>query len=82
MDDTHFRVYRESNPAGMDRTWWSVAGDIEELKTLADKLDTKDGGPKARKLSSQIMAAMGRFEAGEEVGLPYPHAICSDAALA
>ena len=69
LDDTHFRVYRESNPAGMDRTWWSVAGNIEELKTLADKLDNKDGGPKARRLSSQIVAAMGRFEAGEEVGL-------------
>jgi hypothetical protein len=67
LDDTHFRVYRESNPAGMERTWWSVAGDIDELNTLAQKLEMKDGGPKAKKLSSQITAAMERFEAGEEV---------------
>ncbi|KYK57846.1 hypothetical protein DCS_04859 [Drechmeria coniospora] len=66
QDDSHFRVYRESNPAGTNRTWWSVAGSIEELKALADKLDTKDGGPKARKLSHKMMQAVPRFEAGEE----------------
>ncbi|KAJ6446360.1 hypothetical protein O9K51_01133 [Purpureocillium lavendulum] len=66
QDDTHFRVYRESNPAGTNRTWWSVAGSIEELKSLADKLDTKDGGPKARKLSHKILQAVPRFEAGED----------------
>ncbi|KAK5990260.1 hypothetical protein PT974_08527 [Cladobotryum mycophilum] len=66
QDDTAFRVYRESNPAGTNRTWWSVAGTIEELKALADKLDNKDGGPKARKLSLKILQAIPRFEAGEE----------------
>ena len=67
QDDTFFRVYRESNPAGTQRTWWSVAGSIEDLKTLADKLETKDGGPKARRFAQQIHAALPRFEAGEEV---------------
>ncbi|KJZ78982.1 hypothetical protein HIM_01755 [Hirsutella minnesotensis 3608] len=66
QDDTHFRVYRESNHAGANRTWWSVAGSITELRALAAKLETKDGGPKARSLGQKIMAAIPRFEAGEE----------------
>jgi hypothetical protein len=66
QDDTGFRVYRESNPLGTNRTWWSVAGSIDELKALADKLETKDGGPKAKALSQRILAAVPRFEAGEE----------------
>ncbi|KAM3557285.1 hypothetical protein MY1884_004604 [Beauveria asiatica] len=66
QDDTAFRVYRESNPAGTNRTWWSVAGSIEELRALAEKLNTKDGGPKAKKLSHKMMQAIPRFEAGEE----------------
>jgi hypothetical protein len=60
-------VYRESNPAGTQRTWWSVAGSIEELKALAEKLETKDGGPKAKKFATKILMALPRFEAGEEV---------------
>ncbi|PHH63229.1 hypothetical protein CDD81_6181 [Ophiocordyceps australis] len=66
QDDSHFRVYRESNPAGTNRTWWSVASDIDQLKALAAKLETKDGGPKAKKLSHKILQAIPRFEAGEE----------------
>ncbi|ROT38499.1 hypothetical protein SODALDRAFT_333094 [Sodiomyces alkalinus F11] len=66
LDDTAFRVYRESNPANLKRTWWSVAGSIEELTALADKLETKDGGPKARKLAQKMMTAIPRFEATEE----------------
>ncbi|PFH58654.1 hypothetical protein XA68_13400 [Ophiocordyceps unilateralis] len=66
QDDTNFRVYRESNPAGMTRTWWSVAGSIDELRALADKLENKDGGPKAKELSQKILSAIPRFEAGEE----------------
>lgn len=66
QDDTHFRVYRESNPAGTNRTWWSVAGSIDELKALADKLETRDGGPKARQLSHKILQAIPRFEAGDD----------------
>jgi hypothetical protein len=67
QDDTAFRVYRESNPAGNTRTWWSVAGSIEELKALAEKLEKNDGGPKAMKLAQKILQAVPRFEAGEEV---------------
>ncbi|KAI3337132.1 hypothetical protein HD806DRAFT_518075 [Xylariaceae sp. AK1471] len=66
LDDTHFRVYRESNPAGFNRTWWSIAGNIDELNVLCDKLQTADGGPKARKLAQKIQLAIPRFEATEE----------------
>lgn len=66
LDDTAFRVYRESNPAGFNRTWWSVAGTIEELNVLAEKLETKDGGPRAKKLAQRMLAAVPRFEATEE----------------
>jgi hypothetical protein len=67
LDDTAFRVYRESNHSGIKRTWWSVAGDIDELKALADKLGKVDGGQKARLLSGKITQAIPRFEATEEV---------------
>lgn len=67
QDDTNFRIYRESNPAGTNRTWFSVAGSIEELKALSEKLETKDGGPKAKKLSQKMLQVIPRFEAGEEV---------------
>ena len=66
-DDTSFRVYRESNPAGVNRTWWNVAGTIDELKTLAEKLERTDGGPKARALAKRIINSIPRFEATEEV---------------
>ncbi|KAI1771279.1 hypothetical protein F4818DRAFT_209242 [Hypoxylon cercidicola] len=66
LDDTHFRVYRESNPQGFNRTWWSVAGSIEELQALAEKLQNVDGGPKAKKLAHKMLSAVPRFEATEE----------------
>ncbi|KAL1896173.1 hypothetical protein Sste5346_004916 [Sporothrix stenoceras] len=66
-DDTAFRVYRESNPAGfINRTWWSVAGSIDEIKVLIERLETHDGGPKARKLAKRLQEEIPRFEAGEE----------------
>ncbi|KAK1756084.1 hypothetical protein QBC47DRAFT_179578 [Echria macrotheca] len=65
-DDTSFRIYRESNPAGINRTWWSVAGSIDDLKALSQKLETVDGGPKARALAKKIMMSIPRFEATEE----------------
>ncbi|KAK4106102.1 hypothetical protein N658DRAFT_460331 [Parathielavia hyrcaniae] len=65
-DDTSFRVYRESNPAGLQRTWWSVAGSIDDLKALAEKLETHDGGPKAKTFAKRIMLSIPRFEATEE----------------
>jgi hypothetical protein len=69
LDDTHFRVYRESNYTAKKRTWFSVASDIDELKLLAHKLETVDRGQKARVLSGKILAAVPRFEATEEVCL-------------
>lgn len=69
LDDTHFRIYRESNHTAIKRTWWSVAGDIDELKALADKLSNEDGGQKARLLAQKIRAAIPRFESTEEVCL-------------
>jgi hypothetical protein len=65
-DDTSFRVYRESNPAGIQRTWWSVAGSIDELRALAEKLETQDGGPKAKAFAKRIVLSIPRFEATEE----------------
>lgn len=69
LDDTNFRVYRESNYTGTKRTWWSVAGDIEELKTLTTKLEKEDGSLRARQLGQKMTAAIPRFEATEEVCL-------------
>ncbi|KAG0648523.1 hypothetical protein D0Z07_5448 [Hyphodiscus hymeniophilus] len=66
LDDTHFRVYRESNHMAAKRTWWSVASDIDESKGLAEKLVNEDGGQKAKVLSGKILAAVPRFEATEE----------------
>jgi hypothetical protein len=65
-DDTDFRLYRESNPALKNITWRSVAGSIDELKAIAQKLDD-DGSQAARRLSVSIMSAIPRFEATEEV---------------
>lgn len=67
--DTSFRIYRESNPAGFQRTWWSVAGSIEEVNALTDKLLTDDGGPKARKLSQRLQDHIPHFEDALEVSL-------------
>lgn len=64
LDDTAFRVYREST--GLKRSWWSVAGDIEELKQLAEKLNKEDGTQRARTLSAKMLAAVPRFEATED----------------
>jgi hypothetical protein len=47
-----------------------VAGTIDELRALAEKLEVKDGGPKATKLAQKMHTAIPRFEAGEEVSLP------------
>ena len=61
---------------GIKRTWWSVAGDIDELKALAEKLEKEDGGQKARLLSGKMLAAIPRFEATEEVSYSFfipPH---------
>ncbi|PSR94631.1 hypothetical protein BD289DRAFT_480452 [Coniella lustricola] len=66
-DNCSFRVYRESNPAALyNRQWISVAGSIEEVKALAERLATVDGGPNARKLSSNMLKNIPNFEEKEE----------------
>ena len=52
-----------------------MAGDIEELKALAEKLAKEDGGQKARTLSDKMMQAIPRFEATEEVRSQGPIAV-------
>ncbi|RDW78776.1 uncharacterized protein DSM5745_05628 [Aspergillus mulundensis] len=52
LDDTHFRLYRESNPALKNVTWWSVAGTIPELQGVAAKLE-EEKGTNSKKLKSQ-----------------------------
>lgn len=71
LDDTHFRLYRESNPALKTNTWWSVAGSIPELKVIADKLD-EEKNIHSKKLSEKIRNSIPRFEGSEEVSLGRP----------
>ena len=68
QDDTHFRLYRESNPALKHNTWRSVAGTIEEVKEVAQRLD-EENTQASRRLRDRINAAIPRFEASEEVSL-------------
>ncbi|THC94338.1 hypothetical protein EYZ11_006177 [Aspergillus tanneri] len=65
LDDTHFRLYRESNPALKTVTWWSVAGTIPELTAVADKLD-EERSTNSKKLSEKIKNSIPRFEGSEE----------------
>jgi hypothetical protein len=65
QDDTHFRLYRESNPALKTNTWWSVAGSIPELKVVADNLE-KERSQHSKRLSEKIKNAIPRFEGSEE----------------
>lgn len=66
QDDTHFRLYRESNPALKTVTWRSLAGSIQELQQIAERLGAEDTQA-ARQLRDRILAAIPRFEAGEDV---------------
>ncbi|KAL2854690.1 hypothetical protein BJX68DRAFT_264591 [Aspergillus pseudodeflectus] len=65
LDDTHFRLYRESNPALKNVTWWSVAGTIPELQAIAEKLQ-EEKGTNSKKLSERIKNSIPRFEGSEE----------------
>ncbi|KAJ6034525.1 hypothetical protein N7499_001730 [Penicillium canescens] len=65
QEDTHFRLYRESNPVLKHNTWWSIAGDIPELEAVAAKLEGEKG-TNSKKLSEKIRASIPRFEASEE----------------
>ena len=66
QDDTHFRLYRESNPALKTVAWRSMAGDIDEVRFVAKELK-EEGSQAAVRLHDRIMAAIPRFEASEDV---------------
>ena len=53
-------------------------GDIEEIKTLAHKLETVDGTQAARTLSARMLAAVPRFEATEEVSFHMLYQRCAN----
>lgn len=67
QDDTSFRLYREGNRALKNILWRSVAGTIDEVKAVAETLETKHHSQASRRLASRIHAAVPRFEATEEV---------------
>jgi hypothetical protein len=66
QDDTHFRLYRESNPALKTNTWWSVARTIPDIKEVAENLE-KERSQHSKRLAERIKMAIPRFEGGEEV---------------
>ncbi|KAF2854111.1 hypothetical protein T440DRAFT_552013 [Plenodomus tracheiphilus IPT5] len=65
QNDTHFRIYRETDPKLKNMQWLSVAGSIEELQVLAKKLDEEDGHREAKALGERMLNAVPRFEASE-----------------
>jgi len=67
-DDTDFRLYRENNPVLKNGTWRSVAGSIDELRQVVDRLE-KDKAQASRRLAQRITMAIPRFEASEEVNI-------------
>ncbi|KAI9805112.1 MAG: hypothetical protein M1825_000946 [Sarcosagium campestre] len=64
-DDTSFRLYREGNIKNVKRDWRNIAGDIDELKVVGQRL-RDEGGQAGRRLSERISLAIPRFEATEE----------------
>jgi len=74
-EDTHFRLYRESNPVLRTNTWWSVAASIEDLRLFANKLE-EEGTQASKRLKERIEGGIPRFEASEEVR-SIPHASIS-----
>jgi hypothetical protein len=71
QNDTHFRVYRETDPHKTKKVkWFSVAGDIDELRVVATKLEEEDGRKEAKALGERMIHAIPRFEASEVVRKP------------
>lgn len=66
LDDTNFRVYREGSRHTKNAHWFSVAGTIDEVKALSEKLEKVDGSQAARRLGVKITNAVPMFEATEE----------------
>lgn len=71
LDDTSFRVYREGSKYTRNAHWWSVAGSIDEVKALAEKLEKEDRSQAARRLATRMLNAVPMFEATEEVCLTF-----------
>lgn len=71
LDDHSFRIYREGSRHTRNAHWYSMAGTIDEVKTMAVKLENKeyDGSQAARRLAGKMYAAVPVFEATEEVRL-------------
>jgi hypothetical protein len=67
QNDTHFRVYRETDPKLKKVQWISVAGSIDEVRALAKKLEEVDGHKEAKALGERMLNAVPRFEASEIV---------------
>ncbi|USP78642.1 hypothetical protein yc1106_05916 [Curvularia clavata] len=65
QNDTHFRVYRETDPKLKKVQWISVAGSIDEIRALAKKLEEVDGHKEAKALGERMLNAIPRFEASE-----------------
>ncbi|KAK5108300.1 hypothetical protein LTR62_008615 [Meristemomyces frigidus] len=65
LEDTHFRIYREGSRYTKNAHWYSVAGDIESARALANKLEEVDGTQAARRLAVKITNAIPMFEASE-----------------
>ena len=78
QNDTHFRIYRETDPKLKKVQWISVAGSIDEVRALAKKLEEVDGHKEAKALGERMLNAIPRFEASEVVSnlptLHTPHA--------
>ncbi|KIV85703.1 hypothetical protein PV11_01364 [Exophiala sideris] len=66
LEDSYFRIYRENDGrTAKTNTWFSVAGSIEEVNSLADKF-AEEHGQNSKLVSDKLRQAIPRFEAGEE----------------
>ncbi|KAI1626648.1 hypothetical protein EDD37DRAFT_620225 [Exophiala viscosa] len=66
LEDSYFRIYRENDGrTAKTNTWFSVAGSIEEVNSLADKF-AEEHGQNSKVISDKLRQAIPRFEAGEE----------------
>lgn len=67
QEDTYFRIYRENvGRTAKTNVWFSVAGTIDEARTLAEKFETEMPGNQGKILAEKIRTAVPRWEAGEE----------------
>lgn len=67
QEDTHFRIYRENDgKTPKTNVWFSVAGTIDEAKSLADKFETEMPGNQGKICADKVRMAVPRWEAGEE----------------